>query len=200
MRKGDRRGILFCAVVGVESAVERTYLRFVPAASDWKPVSKTSTIEAELRTCLRLLECGPNMPTWYPEQLRQGVYDFWALAQEDIWHDWMRETDPANVQPPVRPLNHGVAKFIRDNRPFGSSDERMNRALDILESPWPRGEESMLGEWFKSGDAKPAVRVSSLIDRILETGLEPTEPPPLLPPIDREEVELVCWMGIERDA
>ncbi len=199
MRKGDRRGILFCAVVGTESKLERTYLRFVPADSDWKPVSGTSAIEAELGTCLRLLECGPNMPTWYPEQLRQGVYDFWALAQEHVWNDWMRETDPANVQPPVRPLNHRVARFIRENRPFGSSDERMNRALDILESPWPRREESMLREWFESGDPKPVARASSLIDRILETGLEPTEPPPVLPPIDREEVELVCWMGIERN-
>ena len=199
MRTGDRRGIFFCAVVGAESDLERTYLRFVPADSDWKPVSDTGTIEAELGTCLRLLECGPSMPTWYPEKLRHGVYDFWTLAQEDIWCDWMRETDPANMQPPVRPLNHRVAKFIRDNRPLGSSDERINKALDILESPWPRREESMLREWFETDQQHRTSLVNFLVDQILETGLEATEPPPLLPPIDFEDVELYCWMGIECD-
>lgn len=36
-----------------------------------------------------------------------------------------------------------------------------------------------------------------MIDQIHETGLEPTEPPPLLPPINQDEIELLCWMGIE---
>ena len=38
---------------------------------------------------------------------------------------------------------------------------------------------------------------SYLIEQILEIGLEPTEPPPLLPPINQDEIELLCWMGIE---
>ena len=198
MRMGNRRGVLFCAVVGAGTSLERTYLRFIPAENEWRPVQTPETIEAELGTCLRLLECGPETPTWFPDALRRGVYDFWALAQKDIWDAWMKETDPANVQPPVRPLNHRVAQFLRENVPFGSLDERVKMALDILESPWPRREESMLREWFEAGDARPGARATALIDRILETGLEPTQPPPVLPPIALEEVELVCWIGIER--
>ena len=36
-----------------------------------------------------------------------------------------------------------------------------------------------------------------LIEQILDAGLEPVEPPPPLPPILPEDIELLCWMGIE---
>ena len=35
------------------------------------------------------------------------------------------------------------------------------------------------------------------IEQIPETGLEPTEPPPPLSPINQDEIELLCWLGIE---
>ncbi len=57
----------------------------------------------------------------------------------------------------------------------------------------------MLRQWFESGDMEPSARVTALIERILETGLEPSEPPPPLPPIELEDVELVCWMGLQPD-
>ena len=199
MRKGNRRGIVFCAVVGSESARERTYLRFVPADRGWNPVPNLDAIEGELGTCLRLLECDEATQTHCPDRMRIVAYDFWTVARQNIWSDWMLETDPANTQPPIRPLNHRVAKFIRENRPFGSSEERVRKALDILESPWPRREEAMLREWFDDAGEGPGEHVSTLIERIIDTGLEPSEPPPLLPPIELEDVELVCWMGIEQD-
>ena len=36
-----------------------------------------------------------------------------------------------------------------------------------------------------------------MFDQILETGLEPTELLSPLPPIDQDEIKLLCWMGIE---
>ena len=196
MIKGSRRGLFFCAVVGAETEFERTYLRFIPADDDWQP--KTGdTIERELGTCLRLIECDEGTPTWYPDTLLERVYDFWEVAQQDIRTSWMRETDPANLQPPVRPLNHRVAEFIRAHPPIDMSEDRMNRALDILESPWPRREEIMLRGWFESAEYEGAFLSRFLIDQIMETGLEPTVPPPPLPPISQEEIELLCWIGIE---
>ena len=109
----------------------------------------------------------------------------------------MHETDPANLQPQVRPLNHRVAEFIRDNPPLDMSDERVHRALDILESPWPRREEIMLRGWFESDEHQGAALSSYLIEQILETGLEPTESLSPLPPINQDEIELLCWMGVE---
>ena len=75
----------------------------------------------------------------------------------------------------------------------------MEKALNILEAPWPRREEVMLRDWFGSSEHRGTSLALSLIDLILETGLEPTNPPPPLPPIKKEDIELLCWMGIERE-
>ncbi len=91
------RGVFFCAAVG-----ERTCLRFVPADGAWnvagEPVRETGT-------CLRLIECEPETPVWFPEFLADRVYDFWDAVRQDIRDDWMLQTDPVNLQPRVRPLN-----------------------------------------------------------------------------------------------
>ena len=197
MKMGTRRGVFFCAVVGKESNFERTYLRFVEAGLDWQPDLDGGTVESEVGTCLRLIECVADTPTWNSDKLRERVYDFWETAQADILRDWMRETDPANLQPAVRPLNHRVAAFIRGHPPPDVSEEDMTRALDILESPWPRREELLLRDWSEAEEHRGRAGSHALIDYILDTGLEPSEPPSPLPPIDSEDIELLCWLGIE---
>ena len=192
MVRGARRGVFFCAVVG-----ERTCLRFVPADDGWNVAAGEDAIIREAGTCLRLIECEPETPTWYPDALQERVYDFWEAARHDVWTDWMHETDPANLQPKVRPLNLRVAEFIRANVVVDMPEDRVARALDVLESPWPRREEIMLREWFEGGEREDAALSRLLVDRILDTGLEPVEPPPPLPPISPEDVRLLCWMGID---
>ena len=197
MIKGSRPGIFFCAVVGSETTLERTYLRFIPADDNWDPVTDVSLIEHELGTCLRLIECDEHSELWYPEMLSGRVYDFWEVARNDIWRSWMHETDPANLQPQVRPLNHRVAEFIRNHTLFDTASDRVRRALDILESPWPRREEIMLRGWFNSEEYQGAELAKHLIDMIIDTGIESTATPPPLPPINEEDVELFCWIAIE---
>ena len=197
MIKGSRRGVFFCAVIGKETDVERTHLRFVAADDHWQPRDDDSVVESEIGTCLRLIECTADTPVWYPETLGERVYDFWEVAQDDILRDWMRETDPANLQPAIRPLNHRVAAFIREHPPLDVPEDRMTRALDILESPWPRREEIMLRDWFEAGEHEDTEFSRQLLDRIVETGLEPVAPPLPLPPINREDIGLLCWIGIE---
>ena len=57
----------------------------------------------------------------------------------------------------------------------------------------------MLRDWFASEGHEGAALSRFLIEQILEPGLEPMEPPPLLPPIAPEDIELLCWMGIETE-
>lgn len=108
----------------------------------------------------------------------------------------MFETDPANLQPKVRPLNQRVAEFIRGNRPPDDASEQVNQALNILEAPWPRREEILLREWFSDDTVSGADKARRIIGRVLETGLEPFNQPQLLPPITQDDIRLVCWMGI----
>ncbi len=199
MIKGTRSGIFFCAVVGAETPLERTYLRFIPADGDWQPIADVSEIEHELGTCLRLIECEESSELWYPEMLNTKVFNFWEVARNNIWLSWMHETDPANLQPQVRPLNHRVAEFIRGQTLLDTRSDRERKALDILESPWPRREEIMLRDWFKSEKYQGAELAKHLIDMIINTGIESTATPPPLPPINEEDVELFCWIGIEAE-
>ena len=159
MVKGARRGMFFCAVVG-----ERTYLRFVPANEEWEVLEGDQEMVREIGTCLRIIECEPETPTWFPDGLQERVYDFWEAAQQDIWEDWMRETDPVNLQPRVRPLNLRVAEFIRATAVLDVPEEQVNRALDILESPWPRREEIMLRQWFEEEAQDDPTRARYLIE------------------------------------
>jgi Helicase conserved C-terminal domain/PLD-like domain/SNF2-related domain len=196
MAKGKDRGVLFCAAVS-----DRTFLRFVPADHTWSPQGKDEAIISELGSCLRIVECEPQTPRLVPKQLEEDrIFDLWSAAQNHIWRSWMIETDPANLQPKLRPLNRRAAEFIRANPPPDIDGRRITQALDVLESPWPRREEILLREWFADETRAGAAKAAFLIDKILETGLEPFREPPTLPPIDINEIELVCWMAISPDA
>jgi Helicase conserved C-terminal domain/SNF2-related domain len=195
MAKGNDPGVLFCAAVG-----DRIYMRFVRTDESWQPRKGDEDkllIEGELGTCLRIAECEPETPRVVPRSLEEGViFDLWETAQLDIRDAWMLETDPANLQPKLRPLNRRVADFIRANAPPEIDMARMHQALDIVESPWPRREEMMLREWFEDEENAGVAKAAYLIERILETGLEPFRGPEPLPPIRLDEIELVCWLAL----
>jgi hypothetical protein len=61
-------------------------------------------------------------------------------------------------------------------------------ALDVVESPRTRREETMLQEWFEDGTRAGTAKAAYLIDQILETGLEPFRGPDPLPPIRFDEI------------
>jgi hypothetical protein len=85
---------------------------------------------------------------------------------------------------------------IRANRPPDEDGRQVNNALDILEAPWPRREEILLRDWFQMDDVAGTDKARLLVARILESGLEPFNQPKLLPPIDLDDIGLVCWMGV----
>jgi Helicase conserved C-terminal domain len=196
MAKGTDRGVLFCAAVG-----DRTFLRFIPADNAWQPRDNNAAIISELGSCLRIIECEPETPRFVPKELEEDrIFDLWSAVQSHIWRSWMIETDPANLQPKLRPLNRRVADFIRANSPPGMDIARITQALDVLESPWPRREEIMLREWYDDETRTKIAKAAYLIDNILETGLEPFREPPTLAPIRLDEIELVCWMALSPSA
>ena len=202
MRKGDERGVFFCAKVG-----ERTYLRFVHANEDWTVTqlepeevmngqSETMPlVEHEIGRCLRLIECSEDEELVLSEVVQDAAYDLWLAARRNIYAHWTYETDPANLQPRVRPLNRKVAEFIRDNIPLDSEQTHVDRALDIVEAPWSGRDEGRLRKWFAS-ELEDKKKSQYLIEKILASGLEPFIAPEPLPPIKENEIELLVWMGI----
>ena len=57
----------------------------------------------------------------------------------------------------------------------------------------------MLWNWFESDERKGAATSLCLVEQILDTGLVPVEPPPLLPPISLDDIDLLCWLGISAE-
>lgn len=193
MRKGKGRGVVFCSKVG-----ERVYLRFVPAAGDgWQPVRDPARVIGELGTCLRMIECSEETTAYMPDALHVSVFDFWEVARGHVFRSWEAETDPAATQPKVRPLNRRVAEYLRSNRPQDVEDERLTKALEILESPWPRREEMMLRDLFSDEGAVGAGQAARIIEFVIRTGLEPFVAPDPLPPIDEGDIDLVGWIALE---
>jgi hypothetical protein len=167
----------------------------------WRPRGTEGAIISELGSCLRIVECEPQTPRLVPKGLEEDrIFDLWEAAQTHIWRSWMIETDPANLQPKLRPLNRRAAEFIRANAPPEIDSTRITQSLDVLESPWPLREEMMLREWFEDEPRAGTAKSAYLIDKILETGLEPFREPPTLAPIRVDEIELVCWMAISPES
>ncbi len=198
MRRGRRQGVFFCALVG-----EQHFLRFVCTDGSWRALKQP--VIHELGTCLRLIECEEQTPAHLPDAMRDAAFELWVLAKEHILAEWLWQSDPKNLQPPVRRINRVVAEYMRKHRPRDVSEETFREALDILESPWPRREETLLRGWFEA--KKPEQEKTRrgrklseyLVEQILETGLTPYQAPEPKPLIDADEIELLCWLGVEAD-
>ncbi len=200
MVKGQRSGIFFCAEVETVEG-PRTFLRFVPASENWQPVATQERIVREMGTCLRIIDCFEDTPRYLPDQVADAAYSFWEAAQDDILAEWKLLTDPANLQPKVRPLNHRIAEFIRKHPPHGMEPKVLSTALDVLEAPWPRRDEMLLREEFRKDVGVPAhARAERLVHWILDTGLEPVITPAPLPEIEMANIRLVCWMAVTAES
>ncbi|MET4625751.1 hypothetical protein ABIB83_002767 [Bradyrhizobium sp. I1.8.5] len=197
-RKGSISGVLFCAEVELSEG-RRNFLRFVPATDDWRPEQDADAIVRETGTCLRLIDCTEETTGHVPPELGEGVFAFWDAARASILIEWDELADPANLQPQVRPLNRQVAGFIRAHPPIDTDLEKVNKALDILEAPWPRREEGLLREQFRDRTGAAVGRSLRLVEWILATGLERYVTPPPLPPIAEQDLRLVCWMAVTAD-
>jgi hypothetical protein len=184
MAKGKERGHFFCARVG-----DRVYLRFVPFGG--------GEMVGELGTCLRLIECREDTALVMPLDLKQTAFAAWQKAREDVYSAWTFETDPANLQPKVSKLNRELASFLREHPARDATQERLERCLEAIEAPCAVREQNAMRavyeQEFPSADAK----ARAIIEEVERLGLEPYQAPTPLPPIDREQVHLVCWMGIE---
>ena len=195
MVRGTERGVVFCAVVGWQTKHERSYLRFVPADEQWR-LAEDREIQKHLAACLRLIECTESTPRQVDTVLEETeVYNLWQRARKDVLEEWEIETDPANLQPRVRPLHHEVIEFLQKNRQ-DVEQAALERAVEILSVPWPQQEWTLLREWYQDESETGRVKAKTLVDKIVNIGINPPEPVKPLPLVEESQVELLCWMAI----
>lgn len=187
METNSDEGIFFCANVG-----NRTYLRFVPKDSSQEVVK-------ELGTCLRIIECSEDTERKLSVEDYNNAINMWKLARSDIYQDWMYETDPANIQPTIPKLNREVAEYLRNNPPSDIDDKKFEEYLDIIESPWSRRETNQLRTVFKDESiTSNEDRIRLLLETVDRLGIEAMTIQEPLPPIEKEEIHLICWMSIHK--
>ena len=181
-RGGSAKGHFFCARVG-----DRVYLRFVPWGTG-APVRDT------LR-CLRMITCREDTARLLPADLAEAAYSAWERAQRDIFEEWMFASDPANLQPRVRPALKAAADHLRKHPPNGLVQEELDRLIEAVEAPWGVRIEKQIREAMES--ATGASASAAIAQKVRELGLEPFRPPEPLPPIDLDDVALVCWLAVD---
>lgn len=167
------------------------FLRFLPEGGD--------EIIRDTLGCLRHIACQEETDRYIPKDLMGGVYDTWAQARNDIHKEWAFSTDPANLQPRVRPLFRRVAEHIRRYPPQGIVQGNLDRAIDSVEAPWGGRIERELRTIIDEEGGDPWAVSLRLYEKVGDLGLEPFKPPDPLPIIDEEEIALVCWMLVDTE-
>lgn len=183
---GQRKGHFFCARVG-----DRRFLRFVPM-DEGEVISDTLG-------CLRLITCTDGAPRYMADDLRRAAYDAWETARRDIYEEWTYATDPANLQPKVRPVFRDAANHLRRYPPAGVVQGELDRLLDSLEAPWGRRIERQFREILDVEVEDPLAVSQQIVNKVRELGLQPFVAPEPLPVIEEDEVQLICWMAVEAD-
>lgn len=184
MAMGAEKGHFFCARVG-----ERLLLRFVPLGGE--------DIEGNTLKCLQKISCNEATPRHLPDDLRESVYAAWDRARRDIYDEWIFATDPANIQPSIRPLFLRAADHLRQHAPAGATQAEIDEAIEALEAPWGRRHENAIREVFKPEEEDPVEVSTALIEKVRELGLQPFIQPEPLPVIDEDEIHLICWMAVD---
>ncbi len=180
---GLQRGHFFCAQVG-----DQTFLRFVPADG--------GAILADQLGCLQRITCTETTERHVPDDLRASVYDAWEQARSHIHDEWSFATDPANMQPRVTSLLRRVAQHLRTHAP-DLTQEELNDVLNAVEAPLSRRNETSIRGVFAQDHSDPVAISGQLVAKVRELGLQPFQAPDPLPPIERDEIQLIAWMAID---
>jgi hypothetical protein len=184
---GPERGHFFCAKVG-----DRLFLRFVPAAG--------GEVIRNTLNCLRTITCAEDSPRHLPPDLAEATYEAWAKARKDIFDEWTFSTDPANLQPRIRPFFRTAADHLRAHPPAGIQQAELDLIIEAVEAPWAMRIERALRDVFDRASQDPLMASAALVEKVRELGLQPFVQPQPLPVIDEDEIALICWMAVEADA
>jgi hypothetical protein len=183
LRRGKVAGHFFCARIE-----DHTFLRFVPLGG--------AEIVRDALSCLARITCSEQTPRELSDAMENSAYEAWARAKQDIYEEWQKGADPANLQPDIRPLFKAAAQHVR-KYPGDLPLEDIDRLADALEAPWGIRIENSLRKIFTADSAQGELSTKQISAWVKEQGLQPFKAPDPLPPIDSDEVHLVVWMGVE---
>jgi len=199
---GDHPGFFFCARIG-----EELYLRFVPA--EYNESTKGEADEAgdedddpmirDTLGCLKRIECDPGTERHLPDEARDGVYEAWEEARNDIFGQWQYQVDPRNVQPDVPKILREVEEHLAEHAPTNTDQEGAERTRKSVGAPLSRREQREFRKIHNDDGLGAVEKSNQFVEKVDELGLEPFESPDPKPRIRKEDVQLICWMVISEE-
>jgi len=106
-------------------------------------------------------------------------------------------TDPLNLQPRIRPFFRNAAEHLRKYPPTEVRQNELDLLVESIEAPWGIRYERAIKEVFNPEADDPYVASAALVEKVRELGLQPFVQPEPLPPIQPDDVVLICWMGVD---
>ncbi|WP_201294721.1 helicase-related protein [Nocardiopsis sp. FR4] len=194
-RPGADPGFVFCARIGDHS---KPWLRYVPMNRDLtvqvNPGEETAVVIDDVLSCLA--QATPPSATAEPvldERTYQAAFNAWEAAQEDILTQWKRQTDPLNLSPQVPKAMRDASALVKAHGSFLEKQEELAQRLNAPYAPRIQREiRSILADQHTT-DKEKARALHTFAE---SNGLTPPPRVQPLPPAEKEDIHLVCWIAI----
>lgn len=75
------------------------------------------------------------------------------------------------------------------------TQDELDRLIESIEAPWGVRIEKQIREAMASASGVQAS--AAIAETVRRLGLEPFRAPEPLPPIQKDEIRLICWMAVD---
>lgn len=181
VRRPGSPGVVFAARVGSSRQV-----RFAP-------LDPALALDKELLLCLEKARCRPDDPRHLPDEVRDRLFDLWQLAREAIFRDYQVLRDPAVMAARLPKVQRDALAVLRRADVAGA--EETVRGLQV---PWS----SLVGRKLRgilrlAEEGRSEVEIAARLVRFAqEEGLLVPAAQDLPPPVDLEDIVLVCYQAV----
>jgi hypothetical protein len=192
-----RNGYVFCARIRGHN---KPWFRFVETEHDtWQMRTdnqRQPIIVTETLTALRVADPGTStMSPHISPAAQTQVFAAWSVAQHDIYEAWTKLTDIANFAPTVPlALRTACDIILRHGGRLGVA--RQHELIKTLSANWDYRVVRQVRD-IVGADEHVDHKVRHLDDYVKSAGLTIPEAPQPLPPIDINDVQVVCSIAVE---
>lgn len=193
-------GIVFCARIADHA---KPWFRYIPLSPGLRPETDETgrvIVVDDTLTCLAHADPGgPHIPSLFgdgtaSQELYDAAFDSWAAARTHIHAGWMYNADPANLTRPVPKVMRDGADLIRSHGAHLA--DRQDDLIARLEAPYAPRIQRAVRDLLNDRTLTERERASHLLALADHLGLIRQPAPEPLPPIDLDDIHLICWTVI----
>ena len=190
-------GYVFCVKIGAHST---PWFRYVAADSvTWQPLDKpdgTPWIDDDTLTCLIASDPGDGENTQIMSDAAiSSVFDAWARARADVYSEWSKLTDLANLEPRI-PKAMRVAIDLVMEHGGSLSPEVQGDLIARLNGRWEHAIVRSVREILRNEETSDKEKVQDLLNFVTVTGLPMPEAPKPLPAVRIDDIRVITWMAV----